>query len=379
MQTTPGATLQGSTCSTRQSRGLVRRLAPRPHVAGLMSVGFVCDFLSVCVNTVYHVKPPAGRPPGPRSDGGRYGGRVPPQTPLSKPDPPEKRNPHLPTPLEACYRFSSEVAQPPSGRLLLLLGGRYPAALSPAPLDDVAGVFSIMTPSSSPSATGVQGKDGVGSGRGVPSPRHRKSEARRRIFRELVHIATEQGSPIPLRVSTGDALQDCLDRAVSLWRFAADQVDSLIPPALADDDEDLVLSTLPVQEDPLFEVIPNPQGPDLIQRHRYILMEEEARKEIEKLAAMMTQLGIAERVVRVREAEAALFAAAVRDAALEAGIPHDKVRLLGSKLRDRLTPAPDNQTPSPLQASVPNRGTVGPGQPVIAAARDVERSLETGE
>lgn len=106
------------------------------------------------------------------------------------------------------------------------------------------------------------------------------------------------------------------------------------------------LADLPTSQDPLFEVISNPQGPDIIQPHRYLVMEREARIEVEKLAAMMTQLGIAERVVRVQEAQATLIVAAVREAAIEAGLSHDQVRALGSSLRDRLDSAHQKQ-PSP--------------------------------
>jgi hypothetical protein len=182
----------------------------------------------------------------------------------------------------------------------------------------------------------VQSKDGVGGGhRGSPTNRHRRSKERSRIFRELVHVAAEQGASIHLGISTADALQECLDRAVALLRFASNQIDNLLIDAPDD------LANLGYEEDPLFEVITNPQGPDTLLPHRYLKMEEEARREVEKLAAMMTQLGIAERVVRVEEAKAALIVAAIRESALEAGISHDQVRLLGAALRRRL---PDART-----------------------------------
>lgn len=146
-----------------------------------------------------------------------------------------------------------------------------------------------------------------------------------------MHIAAEQGASIPLGVSTGDALQQCLDRAVALWRFAVDQVDAIPLPESATS-----LSELAPDEDPTFHVLRNPQGPDVIQDHRWYIREREARLEIEKLAAMMMQLGIAERVVRVEEAKAALLIAAVRDAAVAAGFSHDQVRALGAALRERV-------------------------------------------
>lgn len=155
----------------------------------------------------------------------------------------------------------------------------------------------------------------------------RKREVRSRIFKELVLIAAEQGASIPLGISTGEALQQCLDRAVALWRFAASQVDKL---EIADD------PNCSASEDDFFEVVDNPQGPDVVTPNRWYVMEREARLEIEKLASMMTQLGIAERVVRVEEAKAALLVAAVRDACMEAGIDHDQVKLIGAKLREKI-------------------------------------------
>lgn len=68
-------------------------------------------------------------------------------------------------------------------------------------------------------------------------------------------------------------------------------------------------------------------------------MEREARQEVEKLASMMTQLGIAERVVRVQEAQAVLVVAAIREAAIETGLSQDQVRRLGEAIRGRLDDA----------------------------------------
>lgn len=193
----------------------------------------------------------------------------------------------------------------------------------------------------------AQGKDGVGTNPLVPADpahRRRRSETRSRVFRELVHIAATQGATIPLGVSTGEALQQCLDRAVSLLRFAQDQVDSILP---EDHDDTIPFSRLSPKDDPLYEVYENPQGPPVIRQHRYILMEREARLEVEKLAAMMTQLGIAERVVRLEEAKAALFIAAVREAAIDAGLDHEAVRKLGAALRHRVEGGLQQKQPVP--------------------------------
>lgn len=215
----------------------------------------------------------------------------------------------------------------------------------------------------------VQQKEGIGgNGRRGNTASHRKSQTRRRIFRELVHIAAEQGASISLGISTAQALQECLDRAVALLRFAQQQVDQLpyndtVP---TDPDTDLpLLASLSYQDDPLYEVINNPQGPDVVQPNRYVLMEREARLEVEKLAAMMTQLGIAERVVRVEEAKAALLIAAVRDAAIEAGFDNDDVRRLGEALRHRVEEGLG-------QVTRPVRGTVGSTREVVKTMKNAE-------
>lgn len=210
---------------------------------------------------------------------------------------------------------------------------------------------------------GVGGPDDSAHARGhATGPGHRggsgkrKREVRSRIFRELVLIAAEQGASIPLGISTGEALQQCLDRAVALWRFAASQVDQL---DIADD------PNVSVEEDGFFEVMENPQGPDIVTVNRWYAMEREARLEIEKLAAMMTQLGIAERVVRVEEAKAALLIAAVREAAMEAGLDHDQIKLLGAKMREKIEGGMQAKATGP-------RGTVQSTKETVAASKELE-------
>jgi hypothetical protein len=224
----------------------------------------------------------------------------------------------------------------------------------------------VGTNPSVPPATGHR------SGNPTSGRTNKKTRVRARIFRELVHIAAEQGATIQLGVSTADALQQCLDRAVALYRFAAAQVDSITLPHEPDpDDPESALANLPTKDDPLFEVIDNPQGPDVIQLHRYYLMEREARVEVEKLAAMMTQLGIAERVVRVQEAQAVLVVAAIREAAIEAGLSQEQIRILGASLRSHLEG-------STLRAAQPSSHGDGAGPAASRAAADsarIEKSL----
>ena len=233
-----------------------------------------------------------------------------------------------------------------------------------------------------------------GSHRTITAPSHRRSEARRRLFRQAIQMAAEQGATIELGTTTADALQQCLDRAVALLRFAGQQVDGITLPDGYDLDDPLAssLADLPAHQDPYFEVTHNEQGPDIVRPHRWVAMEREARLEVEKLAAMMVQLGVAERVVRVEEAKAALMVAAVREAAMDAGIPPDQIRALGAALRARVEGGLDHQrragttgypasSPS-LQLREPSRGTVAEGRrvgDVMDAAQDIddERDLPT--
>lgn len=236
-------------------------------------------------------------------------------------------------------------------------------------------------------------RDGVGRGPGLdkvpPSPAsHRRSAARRKVWRELIHIAAAQGATIEMGITTAQALQECLDRAVALMRFAAQQVDNLSWPSNydPDDPDSLSLGDLPPEEDPMWEVTINEQGPNLIRPHRYVTMEREARLEVEKLAAMMTQLGVAERVVRVEEAKAALMVAAVREAALHAGFDHDQIRRLGSALRERVEHGLDHQrapgefagpaTDPHLQYRAPSRGTVAEAKEIGVVMERAENVID---
>jgi hypothetical protein len=156
----------------------------------------------------------------------------------------------------------------------------------------------------------------------------RKKAARREAFRELMDHAAIADIKIRLGVSTADALQECLDRAVTIFRMAAAKVDEL-------------------PEDEMFEVEVGPNGATSLVPNRWRIMEDAARVEIERLAAVMTGLGIAERRVRIEEAMAQMLVAQIRDAALAVGIPHDQVRALGAALRDRVAEASTEVEPSP--------------------------------
>jgi hypothetical protein len=189
-----------------------------------------------------------------------------------------------------------------------------------------------------------------------------RSKVRSQAFAELVKIAERQGAPRPLGITTNQALQECLDRAVSLWRFADQQLDALtITSADADPDAPF---------EGFFEELPGAGGSVRVVPNRWYTLALDARRDVERLAGMMTQLGIAERHVRVEEARAVLVIAAIKDAAIEVGLTNDQVRNLGAALRSKLSGEGSSQpvaaapgTPNQAQNPSTSRqvSTLGPG------------------
>lgn len=168
------------------------------------------------------------------------------------------------------------------------------------------------------------------------------TSTRSKVFRELLETSAAKDIYPAIRtgVSTSDALQMCLDRAVEVWRFLCDQVD--IHAMEVDEHGEAV---------GFFDVAPTVNDPTRTIPNRWYLAEREAREDVVKVSGLMTQLGIAERAVRVQEAQAAMLAAAVRDAAIEAGFSGEDVRRLGEALRHRaesVVAAPaSNGSPAP--------------------------------
>ncbi len=153
------------------------------------------------------------------------------------------------------------------------------------------------------------------------------TSTRSKVFRELLETSAAKDIYPAIRtgVSTSDALQMCLDRAVEVWRFLCDQVDLHAVDTNPDTGEAVGF----------FDIAPTVNDPTRTIPNRWYLAEREAREDVTKIAGLMTQLGIAERAVRVQEAQAAMLAAAVRDAAIEAGFSGEDVRRLGEALRHR--------------------------------------------
>jgi hypothetical protein len=141
--------------------------------------------------------------------------------------------------------------------------------------------------------------------------------ARNRRKNRALHLARQQAARnaegIRLNIDPGEALQEVLDRAVSMLRFAGEKA--------ADVPEDQV-------------IIMGAFGP---MENVWVHLEERMRLEVGHLAANMVKIGLAEREVRMKEAQAALIVAALVEAAREAGIPRDQVKRLGPALRAKLT------------------------------------------
>jgi hypothetical protein len=143
-----------------------------------------------------------------------------------------------------------------------------------------------------------------------PETKRGVSKKRRAVYAELRDAAVRY----EIKVNGTDpieALQMCLDRAVEHWRVAMAAVDK-------------------IEEGNLFEDTINGKMP-----HHWFRLENQLRQEVTRLSAAMINLGIAERQVRVQEAQAMLLAKMVRDAAVEAGLPQEQVRALGRALREQ--------------------------------------------
>lgn len=150
--------------------------------------------------------------------------------------------------------------------------------------------------------------------------KHRSFE-NKKAYGELVRLAAENKLDYPTTpVAAVDVLQELLDRSTGNWRWAAGQLD-LVSAA------DFWVQKI------------DAQGNVLVEPNKWYQLERAAASEVERLAGMMAQLGIDERLVKVEEARAVLLISAVREAAREAGISANQVRALGSALRSRLEAA----------------------------------------
>jgi hypothetical protein len=114
-------------------------------------------------------------------------------------------------------------------------------------------------------------------------------------------------------VSPAEALQWLLNRITDQLKHAAHQADSLAENEL--------------------EVM-GPFGPV---PNVWIRLEKDLRGELASLGVNLERVGLAERLVNIKEAQATLLINALTAAAEEAGIPRSKLRTLGPAFRRHLT------------------------------------------
>jgi hypothetical protein len=148
-----------------------------------------------------------------------------------------------------------------------------------------------------------------------------------------MRYASRNELEIPRGISTVEALQLCLDRAVAHLHVAMEKVDTL----LIEDDAKIPEAYGGAVGGRMFAAHFVGEGGTLVyEPHPWYQVEAQCRQEVERLAGMMAKLGIADRMVKVEEAKATLMIQAIRDSAVAAGIPPDQVKALGAELRERV-------------------------------------------
>lgn len=140
----------------------------------------------------------------------------------------------------------------------------------------------------------------------------RKHTGNNRLMHEARKETERRRSSVPLGANPIDVLQEVIDGAVADLRFAQEQVDRL-------------------GVDEVFRQTAQGTVPN-----EWIRLRDVYRDEVERVANNLVRNGIAERIVNIKAAEAALMVQAVQAAAIDAGIPPEQVRVLGAALRERL-------------------------------------------
>jgi len=140
-------------------------------------------------------------------------------------------------------------------------------------------------------------------------------QPKRRLRGEAVAEVAGQRQAPTVRASHLEVLQETLDQMVADYRYCQKKVNDL-PEA------DIWRETM------LGGKIPN----------EWIRLRDEYGSNLQHVAIKLTQAGIADRAVRVQEAQAALLAQRVRDAAERAGLSQTQIRALGRELRTLAAP-----------------------------------------
>lgn len=127
-------------------------------------------------------------------------------------------------------------------------------------------------------------------------------------------VAEQYASEHPLpKADPLRTLQYILDRRTAMLKLVAGMVDDLEPESLT------VMGAF---------------GPC---EHQHVRLEKDLAQEVSTLCINMERVGLAERLVSVKEAEATLILRALVAAAEESGIPRHQLKSLGPAFRRQLT------------------------------------------
>lgn len=145
--------------------------------------------------------------------------------------------------------------------------------------------------------------------RGRNKRRVTRSNRNKVAFREAMLVANEAGMTRPESSSVPDLLGEVLARAVGGMRYAASEVDKV-----------------PVEE--FWVTKYDAQGNVLVEPNKWYQLELACRSEVAILADLYARLDLDRRKLELEEAEAALWAGVIREAARRSGLKPAQQRQL---------------------------------------------------
>jgi hypothetical protein len=140
------------------------------------------------------------------------------------------------------------------------------------------------------------------------------SKKNRKLFREAVALANDGHVPILSGMRSIDVIQEVLDRAVAMMRFAQAEVDKLSI-------DELWVRRIDAQDNVIVEP------------HRWIQMEQVLRTEALEIADRMEKLNIDERRITLQEAESHLIQLAIRQVLAQLDLTPEQTKKVGPALR----------------------------------------------
>lgn len=140
----------------------------------------------------------------------------------------------------------------------------------------------------------------------------RPRNAERKRLREARTLTARRRSAGRLNIAGHEALQEVLDGLVQDLRFTQKMCDAL-------DDS----PSRPLWRDTMVGRLPN----------EWIRLRDHYREQVGHLALSIEAKGLAERSVRVQEAQAVMMAQMIREAAERAGLDASQINRLGDELR----------------------------------------------